>query len=309
MVGNSRLHCGCDAQRLVNAAEIIVRKLNGVSRFQVVPFLTECVRQPGEPPHVHPEREILALNMRRANSSGFRVSPHRFGYRFYHPWWRITVFVVRAALVHLYQLGIIDAGSKCRVDGVKVRRKAIGGDLKLSRGGAVEFLSERHCIPTRATAQVPRQYELGVPLHSDKAVGVTAKRIAVCVALLFAANVCPDFIALDIGHREVMNHVFEEPLAVVANDHHDVQDGVAVDACNSLDAPNRTTLDEQPDDLGNLFFALIGAVQPLRSVAVGLVALAATEALITLPVAAKFNAFDSAIVAGHGACLSCEASR
>ena len=46
----------------MNAAEVVVREVQGGRRFQVFQFLTESVGQPGQPPHGHPNREILPLD-------------------------------------------------------------------------------------------------------------------------------------------------------------------------------------------------------------------------------------------------------
>ena len=72
-----------------------------------------------------------------------------------------------------------------------------------------------------------------------------------------------------------------------------------MDARDSLNGANRATFNEQPDYLSDLLSRQIGAVQLLGTLAVGLVALAATEPLITLAVFAESLAFDLAIMAGH----------
>src|SRR5208283_4410499 len=46
LVGYSGLHCWRDAQRLVNANEVVPRKVQAVSGPQVLPLLAERIRQP-----------------------------------------------------------------------------------------------------------------------------------------------------------------------------------------------------------------------------------------------------------------------
>jgi hypothetical protein len=72
-----------------------------------------------------------------------------------------------------------------------------------------------------------------------------------------------------------------------------------VNARDSLNGAHRAALYEQPDDLFNLFVALVGSIQALRPDAKGFDALAAAETLITLPVFPESLALSLAIVAGH----------
>jgi hypothetical protein len=72
-----------------------------------------------------------------------------------------------------------------------------------------------------------------------------------------------------------------------------------VNARNSLNRAHRAAFHEQAHDLFNLFLSLVGSVQLLRTFGIGFVALAATEALVTLAVTPKLLAFRAAVVASH----------
>lgn len=73
-----RLHCRRDAQRLVNATEIVIREVQAVRGPEVVLLLAEGVRQPVNPSprqvaHGHADRELLAFHMRRADFLRVRI--------------------------------------------------------------------------------------------------------------------------------------------------------------------------------------------------------------------------------------------
>jgi hypothetical protein len=106
-----------------------------------------------------------------------------------------------------------------------------------------------------------------------------------------------------------MDEAFQQPLAAIPDDFQHIENGIPVNPGNSLDTPNAATFDEKPDDLLNFLFALIGSVQLLRALAVGLVALATLESLIAFPVFPVPLAFAFAIVAGHRSCLSAKQAR
>ena len=82
-----------------------------------------------------------------------------------------------------------------------------------------------------------------------------------------------------------------------------------MNASDSLNGTDRAPLYKQPEDLFNPFVALIGAIQSFGALTIGLVALTATEALITLAVFPKPLAFGFAIIAGHRPRLSREVGR
>ena len=61
MIGQSCFHRRSDPQRLVNPAKVVVHEVER-NRPVILKFLAESVRQPREPPHAHPHRQIAALD-------------------------------------------------------------------------------------------------------------------------------------------------------------------------------------------------------------------------------------------------------
>jgi hypothetical protein len=64
----------------MNAHEIIVRKVQGASRFQILQLLRKSIRQARESPHLHSDRQVLPLNKRSAHMLGIRHAANRLGY-------------------------------------------------------------------------------------------------------------------------------------------------------------------------------------------------------------------------------------
>ena len=61
MIGDSSFHRRGDAERLMDAAEIVIRKVQGDSRSQVLPLFRERIGKPRQSANLHSHREVLAL--------------------------------------------------------------------------------------------------------------------------------------------------------------------------------------------------------------------------------------------------------
>ncbi len=105
MVGDSRLHCGRYAKRLVDAAEIVVHKMQRHSRFQIIQLLAKSVCQSRESAHRHSHREVLSLYKRHADVLRIGMSSDPLGYRLHEPRWGISaIWAFWKMAVNLNQL-------------------------------------------------------------------------------------------------------------------------------------------------------------------------------------------------------------
>ena len=80
------------------AAKIIVSEMQSASGFQVRQFLRESVRQPREPSHLHPDREVLPLNERRTHVRGIRHAANRSGYNLQDWAWGVPLIPMLAVI-------------------------------------------------------------------------------------------------------------------------------------------------------------------------------------------------------------------
>jgi hypothetical protein len=69
VVRNFCFHRRSDADRTVNPAEIVVREIQRQGRPVVLKLAAEAIRQAGEASNLHTHREVLALDMRGANTA------------------------------------------------------------------------------------------------------------------------------------------------------------------------------------------------------------------------------------------------
>ena len=170
-----RFHGRRNAQRLVNPAEVVPREMQAVCRPQVFPPLRECVRQPRETTHAHPDRQVLALDVAGANLVGIG---------FPNDWDLLRVGNIgRAVLAALFFRGLrVDLHELCEIAAVAepggdrgdVRLEAIGADLEALRGrcGGAQSLDEhvRHDLAAAPEGEV--QSELRVALDDNEAVSI-----------------------------------------------------------------------------------------------------------------------------------------
>jgi hypothetical protein len=118
--------------------------------------------------------------------------------------------------------------------------------------------------------------------------------------LLLLADESPDFIALDVLHRDVHDQPRHELLALLASDHQELEDRVTVQAGDSLDGADGAALYEQLEDLDDFGNRDIGAVDAVgRSFAVRRAALPAAVPLGTVAVLPVFLAAAVAGFASH----------
>jgi hypothetical protein len=75
----------------MDAARIVVRKVQRECCLQIGPFLRETTRETRQPSHAHTHRQILTLNVRRANLAGLWMALDRHWDGFDDLSWAITL--------------------------------------------------------------------------------------------------------------------------------------------------------------------------------------------------------------------------
>src|ERR1700677_1181870 len=86
------------AQARVNAHEIIVRKVQSASGFQVRQLLRESVRQSGKSSHLHSDGQVLPLHVGRAYMRGIGHATNRLGYNLRDWTWGVAFVAVLAVV-------------------------------------------------------------------------------------------------------------------------------------------------------------------------------------------------------------------
>lgn len=163
------------------------------------------------------------------------------------------MFLADGRAIDLDKLRVRSPVMEVRQYGLGVGRPTIGSSLEVSHGGLIQLADESPGIARGALSQVPSDNEFCGSLDGDKAVGIPSLRVAAGVVLFLAAAIAPNFVALDIAHPQAAKCTLKQPFAMLANQDKHVQDCVAVNSQDSLDAAHAYAFDEQADNLSDLF--------------------------------------------------------
>ena len=194
-----RRHGRAAPERLVHPAEIVpdrVKRDHVKVRFR---FLAEPVRQPREPTHLHPHREVGAFNVGRADVSGVRATldPNfldtgAFG-------GAVAAGGASRFTIQFDQLGIVDIGAERPFDRFKIALQAIRGHLDPGGETGRHVLHELMGVPGIPSADQIGHDQLAVGIQrgpSPKVAGLGRGRLRGRDVLLLTVAESPYFIAL-----------------------------------------------------------------------------------------------------------------
>lgn len=206
-IGHARFHGWCDAEGLMNAAEVVVHVVKGNRRFVVFQLFGKSVCQPGEAAHSHPHREVLTFHEGGGDVLEVRTT-HDLDFLCSGALSRaVTLFGSAAVLetVELHQDRVIDFRVKGILDGGRVGAVPVRGELDAVREASGEIVHELRGATSVATANEPARNKLGVGINRNPCPSVAPSiRLLVCGGVLgLGSNKAPDFIALDALAREV----------------------------------------------------------------------------------------------------------
>ena len=190
---NSSGHRRSHSQSLVNPAEVVPNEIQRQGRSEVFPFFREGVGQARKSANLHSHREILALNVGRANLVEVWVSPLWERHGIYDFGRRIAVFTIGRRRIDFHQLCVIDARSQAVINGFCVRPESIRCQLESACRCFVEFFDENVRIPCGSPSKMPRENQFCVAFDGNKAIGVPALGIAGNVALFLYSRRIPTF--------------------------------------------------------------------------------------------------------------------
>src|SRR6478672_2243355 len=93
----------------MNAAKVVIHVVNRQRSNMMFDLLGECVRQPSEASHMHPHREILALDKTSADVLRIRIADLGASLATNALCWRIArVSRFRVSAVQLHEHRIVD---------------------------------------------------------------------------------------------------------------------------------------------------------------------------------------------------------
>jgi hypothetical protein len=249
MVRQSRLDGWRALDRRMYPGEIVVGEEQGERCLVILPFLAVAVREPGEPTNHHSHGPICPLNVARANRLVDGIA-YLWGSNYVNnPRWRITALVFLGRLtIDLDQRSVVDAISKDFWDSSKIGPETVRAQLESTIRGKPKLLSESLGIFRDSLAEMPSQEHFRMPFNRREAIGVSASFgiAATDFRLLLAEDKTPNFIGLNVPASHVQNGRLEKSLALLPGVYHCAQDRIAMNAGQTLRAPDRVALKNHP---------------------------------------------------------------
>jgi len=150
-----------DPQRSVDAAEVVVREMQGQGRLQVLPLFRERVGQPGEPLAPLAKRSVVPLYVRSSRSVQIRPAAHDVFLNAYEPCGTVTLgYAIQAVREQLHHLAVIRAVVEARVDGRLVRLEGVRTHVEPTRSrGPADLGNEILRVDPIPLSEVPSHHE------------------------------------------------------------------------------------------------------------------------------------------------------
>jgi len=243
----------------VNAAEVLIRKMNRQRKLEIVELLAKRVRQAREAAKRHSHSQVLPFDVAGRNVALAGVTDSHLGYNLDDwPWGVPFIAVLAVIAIQLHKLREVNVQPERILDSIPVERESVGGELHLIPQTARQIADKTACAVHRALSDEVGSNQLGFRIHSHKN-PLVADLVRVGIAsdaALFLLNEGPDFVALDIATAKVAQSGIEQARTALSNHFQETQDGVPVQPRESFGAADRAALNKTLD-------------RPCRSILVG----------------------------------------
>src|SRR5437867_4005085 len=114
----------------MDTAKIVISKVQAVSRPQVLPLLRKSVREPRQAPHLHSNREVLALYNRSADALRIGIA-HNWDHLRRGDFGRaITAFAFARRAIDLDELSEVYTVPESIANGRSIRSEAVRSYLE-----------------------------------------------------------------------------------------------------------------------------------------------------------------------------------
>jgi hypothetical protein len=213
MIGDPSLYRWCRPECHVLPLKVVDHHENGDLRRVVLNLLTEAVRQPSEPAHVHPHGKVGALHIGSADMVRVGVARDSVGLTAYAGCRTVTTLAFGIDFtVNLHQLGKVDILTERSLDCFAVELQSVARQLHAMRKTAREVFHEVTRCNGITLADHPARDQLRIGVDGRPRPNITANAVLLdllrCCVLLFTPDELPDFIdlnpfAMKIDHRFV----------------------------------------------------------------------------------------------------------
>src|SRR6185312_14307073 len=247
MVGNARFHCGSDPQLSMNAAKVVVRKVQSDSGFEVFELLGKPIRKSRQSPHIHPHREVLALHIAGGDVLRGGLPDSDFGYNLLDRTRGVPPFGAVLPIVpkELYKLSEVHIQPKALGDGAGIMNQSIRRQLHRAGKPFVQVPQERGSCLLRSLPNVERGDKFRLRINGNKN-PLIANFIGVSLADVagFLLNEAPDFINFQIPGPQIAHHGTHQFLAAIASVNKQAKNCISIQPGKTLSRSNGTSFQE-----------------------------------------------------------------
>ena len=266
-VSDASGHCWRAAERLVDAAKIVVREVERARKPVHLYRLAESIGEASKSAHGHAHSKVVSLRVASANL----VRSHRAQDRLTSGANTISRGVARRAVaVDFNEHAVVNwRGKKCRLDRCQIGVMAISGEVDAIGETRLQEAHEMIGALGAAIADIPRRDELGLAVDGNPCPHITPLFVALGLGLdilLLRADERPYLIALDVSARKIDHRGIAMRLAGRAKLSGESRDCFLGRARNAARSAETGALDEAGDDgaallTGELIHGRFGAAE------------------------------------------------
>lgn len=252
MVANASGHCGCHAQGLVYASEIVVHEVDCQRVNVVLKFLGKPIGQSGESAHVHPHRKILALDVAGRDIPPVRISGNVGGECSNAASGTIVGFRFRVIAVQLDQHRVINFTAEGILNRVQINPMTVCCKLYAIRKSRCQISDEVIGVASGTASHKPARNQFGIGAERRPRPNISKAKPSPQVfgnVLFFGVAKRPNLIALNPFARQIAERLVLILGASAAQIGDEFDHGIFCNARHADGRANRIALDQSREHL------------------------------------------------------------
>src|SRR5258708_4003761 len=209
MIVQSTLHRWGHSKRCADTHEIAIHKVKGHGVGMIVDPLRESVREPSKAAHVHPHREVLALDVVGTYVLRIGILAHRLHLTANADRRGVSRLVFKGSAVNLLQLSIVNIRPECTLNRFQICLVGVYGDLYSILDSTGAILHEVFGPVCSASTDEVTNDQLRIRVDSDPRPNIAPANFffrGTDVPSL-CSDVCPYLVTLKTMNRQLTNVV------------------------------------------------------------------------------------------------------
>jgi hypothetical protein len=229
----------------MNAAEIVIRKMQIHSSPKILQFPRKGVRQARESAKLHSDGQVLPLHKTGRDVLGIRVAAADFGYNLRDRSWGVALISVLAIVsVELRKLREVRISRERFFHGLAVEDVGVSGQLDAVISDPIpQVAHEGLCVGAGSFADQERGNKLRIRVHGDENPLVAeVSRIILSDVSRLLHQERPDFIALDTAAGQLAHLAIHQSLGAFASQDKQPHDRVPIESGQPFRGSDRAAL-------------------------------------------------------------------